>query len=119
MCQLSHLFVPIESGLFRPKDQYQAPLKNAFTMRRWPLASISRRGSEGVPGANGVPRPAVRSSRYGGRRREVFFRWCRWGTHAVIDPRDTRSTLKRLLDVHCGPRGVVGRHQLANWPTSY
>jgi methylmalonyl-CoA decarboxylase subunit alpha len=40
-------------------------------------------------------------------------------THAVIDPRDTRSALKRLLEVHCGPRGVVGRHQLANWPTSY
>lgn len=38
--------------------------------------------------------------------------------HAVIDPRDTRSSLKRLLDVHCGP-GVVGRHRLANWPTSY
>ncbi len=40
-------------------------------------------------------------------------------THAVIDPRDTRSALKRLLEVHCGPHGVVGRHQLANWPTSY
>jgi acetyl-CoA carboxylase carboxyltransferase component len=40
-------------------------------------------------------------------------------THAVIDPRDTRITLKRLLDVHCGPNGVVGRHQLSNWPTSY
>jgi methylmalonyl-CoA decarboxylase subunit alpha len=39
--------------------------------------------------------------------------------HAVIDPRDTRGALKRLLEVHCGPRGVVGRHQLANWPTSY
>jgi acetyl-CoA carboxylase carboxyltransferase component len=38
--------------------------------------------------------------------------------HAVIDPRDTRSSLKRLLDVHCGA-GIVGRHQLANWPTSY
>jgi methylmalonyl-CoA decarboxylase subunit alpha len=40
-------------------------------------------------------------------------------THAVIDPRATRSALRRLLEVHCGPHGVVGRHQLANWPTSY
>ena len=40
-------------------------------------------------------------------------------THAVIDPRDTRATLTRLLDVHCGERGIVGQHRLANWPTSY
>ena len=40
-------------------------------------------------------------------------------THAVIDPRDTRTTLCRLLDVHCGENGTVGLHRLANWPTSY
>lgn len=40
-------------------------------------------------------------------------------THAVIDPRDTRATLARLLDVHCMGDGVVGEHRLANWPTSY
>ena len=39
--------------------------------------------------------------------------------HAVIDPRDTRNVLTRLLDVHCGSDGVIGRHDLANWPTSY
>ena len=40
-------------------------------------------------------------------------------THAVIDPRDTRTMLTRLLDVHCGHAGVVGQHRLAGWPTSY
>jgi acetyl-CoA carboxylase carboxyltransferase component len=38
--------------------------------------------------------------------------------HAVIDPRETRKALKSLLKVHCGD-GFVGRHALANWPTSY
>jgi methylmalonyl-CoA decarboxylase subunit alpha len=38
--------------------------------------------------------------------------------HAVIDPRETRKTLKSLLKVHCG-EGFVGSHSLANWPTSY
>jgi len=39
-------------------------------------------------------------------------------THQVIDPRYTRKSLKRLLDVHAA-HGTIGRHQLANWPTSY
>jgi acetyl-CoA carboxylase carboxyltransferase component len=41
-------------------------------------------------------------------------------SHYVIDPRDTRSWLTRVLDVHRMrmSRGV-GRHRLANWPTSY
>ncbi|MEO6986537.1 MAG: carboxyl transferase domain-containing protein [Paralcaligenes sp.] len=37
---------------------------------------------------------------------------------SVIDPRDTRKTLKSLLKVHCG-EGFVGKHALATWPTSY
>lgn len=39
-------------------------------------------------------------------------------THAVIDPRETRDALTRLLEVHAR-EGVVGEHRLANWPTSY
>ncbi len=39
-------------------------------------------------------------------------------THAVIDPRETRQALKRLLEVHAGG-GEVGQHHLATWPTSY
>jgi len=40
--------------------------------------------------------------------------------HAVLDPRDTRSWLTAMLDVHRSrlTRGV-GQHKLANWPTSY
>jgi acetyl-CoA carboxylase carboxyltransferase component len=35
----------------------------------------------------------------------------------VLDPRDTRTYLANMLDIH-GGRGV-GKHLLANWPTSF
>jgi acetyl-CoA carboxylase carboxyltransferase component len=38
----------------------------------------------------------------------------------VLDPRDTRAWLARVLEVHrLRLSGGVGRHRLANWPTSY
>jgi acetyl-CoA carboxylase carboxyltransferase component len=38
----------------------------------------------------------------------------------VLDPRDTRDWLIRVLDVHrLRMRNGVGQHRLANWPTSY
>jgi acetyl-CoA carboxylase carboxyltransferase component len=41
-------------------------------------------------------------------------------THAVIDPRETRDYLARLLEIHShAPTRGVGEHRLANWPTSY
>jgi len=41
-------------------------------------------------------------------------------TQDVIDPRDTRSCLISMLDVHRKRLGSeVGRHLLSNWPTSY
>jgi acetyl-CoA carboxylase carboxyltransferase component len=41
-------------------------------------------------------------------------------TQAVIDPRDTRERLVQLLDVHRTRLGsAIGKHLLANWPTSY
>lgn len=41
-------------------------------------------------------------------------------TQAVIDPRDTRETLARLLEVHRTRQGSgVGKHLLANWPTTF
>lgn len=41
-------------------------------------------------------------------------------THNVIDPRDTRHHLIRLLDTHRGPTGKrIGQHLLSNWPTTY
>ena len=40
--------------------------------------------------------------------------------HMVIDPRQTRNALIRVLDIHRkGIRNGIGGHQLANWPTSY
>jgi methylmalonyl-CoA decarboxylase subunit alpha len=39
---------------------------------------------------------------------------------AVIDPRDTRETLASLLDIHRARMGkAIGKHQLANWPTTF
>jgi len=35
----------------------------------------------------------------------------------VLDPRDTRTYLSNMLDVHTG--NGVGKHLLANWPTSF
>jgi methylmalonyl-CoA decarboxylase subunit alpha len=41
-------------------------------------------------------------------------------TQAIIDPRETRATLASLLDVHRTRMGSgVGKHLLANWPTTY
>ncbi|MBO9352976.1 methylmalonyl-CoA carboxyltransferase [Bordetella petrii] len=38
----------------------------------------------------------------------------------VIDPRDTRTYLARLLEIHTRkPSGGIGAHRLACWPTSY
>jgi methylmalonyl-CoA decarboxylase subunit alpha len=38
----------------------------------------------------------------------------------VLDPRDTRTWLIRVLDVHrLRLRNGVGQHRLANWPTSF
>ncbi|MEO6747002.1 MAG: carboxyl transferase domain-containing protein [Caldimonas sp.] len=41
-------------------------------------------------------------------------------TQVVIDPRDTRETVARLLEVHRTRLGSgVGKHLLSNWPTTY
>ena len=41
-------------------------------------------------------------------------------TQAVIDPRETRGVLTRLLEVHRTRMGSgVGKHLLANWPTTF
>ncbi|MGD9942638.1 MAG: acyl-CoA carboxylase subunit beta [Burkholderiaceae bacterium] len=39
---------------------------------------------------------------------------------SVIDPRETRSYLKRVLQIYDRrPSGNIGMHRLAGWPTSY
>jgi len=43
-----------------------------------------------------------------------------FGLHDIIDPRETRNYLIKMLELHCSrPDGHVGRHLLHNWPTSY
>ena len=43
-----------------------------------------------------------------------------FGVKEVLDPRETREYLKQMLDTHMlRLSGGVGRHRLANWPTSY
>ena len=40
--------------------------------------------------------------------------------HDVIDPRDTREWLIRMLEVHrMNMSGGVGQHLMRTWPTSY
>ncbi len=40
--------------------------------------------------------------------------------HSVIDPRDTREAVSRLLDIHTRRlQGGVGQHLMRTWPTSY
>ena len=43
-----------------------------------------------------------------------------YDTQAVIDPRETRDYLRRMLDVHRRrPSGGIGEHLMRAWPTSY
>lgn len=42
-----------------------------------------------------------------------------YGAQAVIDPRETRTWLAAMLQVRNTDRGVVGRHMMAHWPTSF
>ncbi|QWE98169.1 acyl-CoA carboxylase subunit beta [Cupriavidus sp. EM10] len=43
-----------------------------------------------------------------------------YSAHMVINPVDTRNTLKRLLEVHrLRLSGGVGQHLMRTWPTSY
>ncbi len=43
-----------------------------------------------------------------------------FGVKEVLDPRETRDYLIEMLDIHCSRlTNGVGRHLLANWPTSY
>ena len=43
-----------------------------------------------------------------------------FGLQDIIDPRETRNFLIKMLEIHCNrPIGHVGRHLMHNWPTSY
>ena len=43
-----------------------------------------------------------------------------FGLHDIIDPRETRNFLIKMLEMHCNhQKGHVGKHLMHNWPTSY
>ena len=43
-----------------------------------------------------------------------------FGVNDVIDPKDTRAYIIRMLDLHRNRlSGGIGRRLLSNWPTSY
>jgi acetyl-CoA carboxylase carboxyltransferase component len=43
-----------------------------------------------------------------------------YSAQSVIDPRETRDYLKRLLSVHRRrPTRGIGKHLLGGWPTTY
>lgn len=43
-----------------------------------------------------------------------------YSSQFVIDPRETRNMIKRLLEVHSRERtGGISKHQLSNWPTTF
>jgi acetyl-CoA carboxylase carboxyltransferase component len=43
-----------------------------------------------------------------------------YATQAVIDPRETRTYLRQMLDIHdMQPSGGVGEHLMRTWPTSF
>ena len=43
-----------------------------------------------------------------------------YSSQFVIDPRETRQVIARLLEVHNRDRtGGISKHQLGNWPTTF
>ena len=42
-----------------------------------------------------------------------------FGCQDVIDPRESRTYLKRILDVYTPAGGIISQHKLSNWPTTY
>ncbi|MBU2550503.1 MAG: methylmalonyl-CoA decarboxylase [Proteobacteria bacterium] len=94
----------------------------------WPIAQISFTGDE--VGVNVVyGRQLAESDNPAGERAELLKQWSyesapyhAAGKHLlddVIDPRDTRRFLCRVLDYACLKKGSIGEHRLANWPTGY
>ena len=129
MSALSLVSVPKISVVLR-KSYGQAYLnmgggRNSDEVLTWPTADFGFVDpAVGVSILHGLKRDDD-PERFETLRREIDRDSSAWAlaalyeTHAVIDPRDTRAMLARLLDVHCGVSGLVGEHRLANWPTSY
>ncbi len=94
----------------------------------WPIASIGFVDPEtGVELVYG--RKLSQAQDPDAERKRLLEKWAidsaPWGAAAispleVIDPRDTRRWIADALDMLRGNRGkVIGKHQLANWPTGF
>lgn len=129
MTALAQVSVPKLSVIMR-KSYGQAYLnmgggRNSDEVLAWPTADLGFVDpAVGVSILHGIKREDD-PARFEALRREIEQDSSAWAlaalyeTHAVIDPRDTRGMLARLLDTHCGTTGRVGGHRLANWPTSF
>lgn len=127
---LSLVSVPTFSIVVR-KSYGQAYLnmgggRNADETACWPTAELGfMDASVAVNVLHGVTREAD-PERFETLRTELARDTGAWDlaalyeTQAVIDPRDTRSYLRNLLGIYgASSPAAVGKHQLANWPTSY
>ena len=128
MNALSLVTVPKISVILR-KSYGQAYLnmgggKNSDEVLAWPTAEVSFmdphfavRVVEGLePGDDGYQEALDAMS----HDSEVWDMASVYAVQSVIRPQDTRDHLIRTLDIHRSRlTGGVGRHLMANWPTSY
>ena len=94
----------------------------------WPTADISFMGPEVAANVVYGPKIAAAEDPEAARARAVrelklaSAPWRAAGLNlldGVIDPRDTRDVIIRALALAGGSSGGIGRHLMANWPTSF
>jgi len=130
MNALSQVTVPIFTVIIR-KTFGQAYLnmgagKYSTVIVAWPTAQISFMSPE--PGINVLfnlkkeddPEKFEELMQVMNKNSEPWVGAGTFGLHDIIDPRETRNFLIKMLEIHCNrPQGHVGRHLMRNWPTSY
>ncbi len=130
MNALSLVSVPIFTVIVR-KTFGQAYLnmgagKYSTVIAAWPTAEISFMSPE--PGINVVfnlkqednPEKFEALKQMMSKNSEPWVGAGIFGLHDIIDPRETRDFLIKMLAIHCNrSKGHVGRHHMHNWPTSY
>jgi acetyl-CoA carboxylase carboxyltransferase component len=130
MNALSLVSVPIFTIIVR-KTFGQAYLnmgagKYSTVIAAWPTAEISFMSPE--PGINVLfnlkqednPEKFEELKQMMSKNSEPWVGAGIFGLHDIIDPRETRDFLIKMLAIHCNrPQGHVGKHLMHNWPTSY
>lgn len=130
MNALSLVTVPIFTVIVR-KVFGQAALnmgagKYSTVIVAWPTAQISFMSPE--PGINVVfnlkkeddPEKFEELMQIMNKNSEPWVAAGIFGLHDIIDPRETRKFLIKMMEIHCNhPKGHIGKHLMHNWPTSY